>query len=425
MVSHRGTIFLCYSYLMKVSNLKDKKMLILGFGVEGKDTFSFLKKRFPDQRIGIADKNESIEVEGVELHLGEDYLSAVEEYDVIFKTPGIPLEDVPLLDNQELTSHTKFFFQNCPSTIVGVTGTKGKGTTASLINFVLDKKGRDSYLVGNIGQPPLGLLDKAKEDTIFVYELSARQLRDIDRGPDIAVFLNLYRAHQDYYSSMESYKKAKSRIALLQDEEDYFVFNEDDEFVSSLSRRTEAQVIPFGPSNLNSQLPGDYNRYNIGAAVEVLRLLGIEDFSDEIGGFKGLPHRMEFVGEFQGISFYNDSLATIPASTIKGIETLDLGTLILGGHEAGQDFDELIDHVHDVDHIVLFPPVGERIEKKLKEIEYESFSNASSMKEAVDICFEETEKGKAALLSPAAPSFGLFKNYKDRGEQFKRYVHEV
>ncbi len=444
---------------MNLKDLKKEKLLVLGFGKEGKDTYSYLKKHFPDKKIIIADKKElkdfNLEDQRVlkqeKSFLGEKYLEALDESTVVFKTAGIPLGKIKSLVGKEqtITSQDKFFIENCPGKIIGITGTKGKGTTASIVYSILKKSRENVFLVGNIGEPRLKYLDRAEEKSIFVYELSARQLQLLDTGVDIAVFLNFYPAHLDYYKSLEEYKKAKEKIITNQKQESYLIYNHDQKVIRQMAEKSKAKKITFSLKEKKDlslkngwlcfqdkkiikeekiPLKGRFNLSNTLAAIGVAEVLKIKKEKIEKGiiDFTPLPHRLEFVGQFKQIDFYNDSLATLPEPVILALETIkNTQTIILGGYEAGQDFNQLARKIaaSNVENIILFPPTGKRIKEKIKEFSSDkNFFRADSMKEAVRWAYEKTKKGKSVLLSPAAPSFGVFKNYKQRGNLFKKWV---
>ena len=211
--------------------LKDKNIGILGFGREGQSSFRLLKKLFPDKNIGILDQNNQIKIKGksVNTHLGKEYLLALKQYDVVFRSPGISHHKIKkhLNQNTELTSQTKLFFKHCPSQIIGVTGTKGKSTTASLIYSVLKQK-YSSFLVGNIGLPPLDCLAILKPTDKVAFELSSHQLADLTQSPSIAILLNLFPEHLDYYQDFDQYCQAKTNIFKHQSSSDLLIYNSDD-----------------------------------------------------------------------------------------------------------------------------------------------------------------------------------------------------
>ncbi len=372
-------------YAMLLGILKNKKLLlekykdqisilILGMGREGQATKKLLKKF--NIKFSTADTTK------------KDYLG---NYDVIIKSPGIPyLPEIEKAKGQGkiITSATQIFFDLYKGKIIGVTGTKGKSTTASLIYAVLKAGGLDVQIVGNIGKPALQLLN---ENSIVVYELSSFQLADLSSSPHIAVVTNIYQDHLDYHGSFENYKKAKENIFKYQTEKDYLI-----------------------------------KKSGVEAAKEVAKIFKIpqEKINKAISEFKSLPHRLELVGEIKGIKFYNDSLATNPHATIYGLKKLgdDVQTLIAGGFDRGIDYSILgpaIDN-SEIKNLILFPTTGEKIGNAVKK-DINKF-NVSSMKEAVKLAFEKTSPGKICLLSPASASFNMFTDYEDRGNQFKKEI---
>ncbi len=415
--------------------LSSKKVLILGFGREGQNTLLFLQKLFPTKTFGIADKEKnlksltlnfkSLHKKRITLHLGKRYLQSIRRYDIIIKSPGIsPKIVAPFVGRrQKVISQTEFFFDNCSGKIVGITGTKGKSTTSSMIYHILKKVGFKTHLLGNIGKPALSALLRAKSDDIFVYELSSHQLYNLKKSPHIAVFLNIYPEHLDYYRSFKEYARAKANICLWQTKNDYLVYNAGDRLVAGFAKKSEAHKIP---------IRGKYYELDKIAAFRVAKIFGIERKRAEIAleSFKFLPHRLERVGIFRGITFYNDSLSTIPQAAIEAINFLgnDVETLIAGGFDRGVDFKKLAHKILQsrIKTLILFPPSGQRILKAFGRIEdlprRISFFDVKDMKKAVDLCFKHTRKGKICLLSPASPSFGIFKDYAERGNAFKKNV---
>jgi len=414
---------------MNVQELKGKKILIVGFAREGRDTLRFLRTRLPNQVIGIVDEKESLPnlpTKKVQLHLGKDYLKATKNYDVIIRSPGVPLKKVkPYLSKKhQLTSETDIFFSGCQGTIVGVTGTKGKSTTASLINDILQKGGKKVQLVGNIGKPALQYLSKQTADTIFVFELSSFQLEGMKQSPHVAVFLNLYQEHLDHHGSFENYKKAKANITFHQRSSDFLLYNKRDKNILSMVKKSKAQKIPFTKSKADKE---SMFAASIQPAVLVGKLFGIpaKDIKRALKGFEPLPHRLEYLGEYKGIRFINDSLATIPEAAIAALDLTgkQATTLIAGGYDRGVAVAPLVKRIEEssLETLILFPDTGEKILKALRKKPKNVFE-VSSMKEAVQLAYKHTRKGKTCLLSPAASSFNLFKDYEDRGEQFRTYV---
>ncbi len=409
---------------MELKDLKNKKILILGFGREGKDTFLFLKKLFPSKRIGIADKDTKIKAKA-DLFLGKNYLKAIKKYDVIIKSPGIPFKSIPKSYLGKIITQTDLFLANSQGLIIGITGTKGKSTTSSLIYNILKAGGKRAHLIGNIEKPVLSfLLGKNKKD-IFVYELSSHQLYNLKQSPNISVFLNIFPEHLDYYRNFKEYAKAKANITLYQKKEDYLIFNKKDKLVSSFAKKSKANKLP---------IVGDYYELDKAAAKKVGKLLKISPklIKKVIDNFKGLECRMELVGTFKGITFYNDSLATIPEATILAIKSLgsEVETILLGGFYRNISFKSLARKIlkSKIKTVILFPSTGEKIWKEISSLDKKKRIKhffVKNMKEAVELSFKNTSKSKICLLSPASPSFGLFKNYKERGDLFKKYVKRL
>jgi len=426
------------------------RVLILGFGREGIDTFKFLRKVFPKKVLGIADRLKikdlrfKITDKKTRWHLGENYLKALKNYDVIIKSPGIPAKILRKFRraSQIITSQTEIFFENCPGKIVGVTGTKGKSTTASLIYKILKEgaaskeaslaplgRGLKAHLVGNIGKPVLNLLFSATPKDVYVYELSSHQLFNLKKSPQIAVFLNIYPEHGDYYQNFKEYINAKFNIARYQTKNDFLVYNFEDKIVKEIAKKSKTKKIP---------IKGKYYSLDIAAAKAVGKIFKIpaKKIEKSIKNFKGLPHRLEFVGKYkgiEGIEFYNDSLATIPEAPIEAINALgdNLETIILGGFERGQNFENLAKRIleSEIKTLILFPTTGERIWQSIIKLSGERFSAklpkhffVDNMEEAVKLAYQNTKREKICLLSPASASFNLFKDYKERGNLFKKWV---
>jgi len=455
---------------MKIENLRNKSILILGLGREGISTLKFLAKNFPGGKIAIADQlpedKISKEIKNFiqnglvgESFFGKDYLDKICKFDVIIKSPGISPHQKNLREaykSGKVISGTCIFAANCPGMVVGVTGTKGKSTTASIIFEVLKNGGLDVKLVGNIGIPVLDCLDKDNKDKIYVFEMSSHQLLDLRQSPHIAVMTNLYPEHLDYYLSLEGYKQAKFNITRFQGAGDFFIFNQGEKELVDIANSTEAKLLPFSLEKLPNSvvfksydklvyhneeiidkkdisLLGEFNLQNIMPAIIIGKLFEIstEKIKEAIKNFKPLPHRLEFIGIYQRISFYDDSISTIPQTAVAAITALGdkVETLIAGGYDRGIDFTPLAKKIKDseIKNLILFPTTGERIWKAVcrampkVDLRPRKF-DVSSMKEVVSIAFENTGPGKICLLSPASSSFNLFKNYEERGNLFKKYV---
>jgi len=415
---------------MDLNKLKDKQILILGFGREGRDNFWFLRKIFPKKILGIADQKK-IQISKSKFpktiwHLGKNYLQALKYYDAIIKSPGIPKKIIaPFIKNkQKITSQTDIFLENCPGKVIGVTGTKGKSTTASLIYKILKAEGIKAHLVGNIGKPALQPLFSATSKDVYVYELSSHQLMNIKKSPHISVILNIFPEHLDYYRNFKEYVRVKSNITRYQGRKDYLIYNSGNNIVRKIAQKSKAKKIP---------IKGEFSILNKRAAIEVGRIFNIPEkkILKAVNNFKALPHRLEFVDTYKGIKFYNDSLATIPEATILAIETLgkDLQTIILGGFDRGQDFKNLAKIIlkSKIGNLILFPTTGQRIwreteKKRVKNTPRYFF--VDNMEDAVKLAYEYTQRGRICLLSPASASFNLFKDYEERGNLFKKLVRK-
>lgn len=435
---------------MKLKDLEYKKLLILGLGREGLDTFKFLRNVFPKKKLYLADRRnlESFDIDSkklfkkdknIELVLGEDYLKNIKSFDVIIKTPGISLSSINKYLNTKtrLSSQTDIFFENCPGMIIGITGTKGKSTTSSLIYSVLKEAGFKAYLVGNIETPSLSFLSKAKKSDIFVYELSSHQLQGLKNSPHIAIFLNIYPEHLDYYKDMKEYFSAKENIAKFQKKNGYFIFNPKFKKIEKLANTVKSKKIAIDPDKFssffrnNTQFLKITHIDNLSSVLEICKILKIKE--DKIikafKKFKRPSHRLEYVGEFRGIKFYDDSIATIPEAAIFAIDSLgDVETLIVGGFDRGIKHDKLAKRIvkSHIKNLILFPSSGERIWKEVERLDKKGVNHifVDNMKSAVEKCFSLTSGGKICLLSPASPSFGIFKDYKERGDLFKKYIKD-
>ncbi len=370
---------------------------ILGYGKEGVVTEKFLEEKYPQIERMILDQR-----------MDESYLEKQVECDVVIKTPGIPKSKVIV----PFVTATNLFFALNKNFTIGVTGSKGKSTTVSLIFEILKTAGKKVRLIGNIGNPMLGvLLEKVDPDEIFVIELSSYMLDDIEYSPNIAVLLNLFPEHMDYHGGIENYYAAKRKIFAFQKEGDI-----------ALQPPFSHEEIPLNDNEI--PLIGEHNRCNIQIAIKVARLLNVSDEAIRIAlrNFKSLPHRLEFVGTFEGIDFYDDAISTTPESTILAIQSLErVDTIFLGGEDRGYDFQELekVLRQYQVKNIVLFPESGFRI---LQARENMNVFEAKTMESAVDFAFRCTKKGRICLLSTASPSYSLWKNFEEKGALFQSCV---
>lgn len=439
--------------------LDGKNILILGFGREGKSSYSFIKENVQYEKLAIADKNaiansDELEKEGVILHIGEDYLDYMKDYDVILKTPGISLKDIDIEKiRDKITSQTSLFIKHGSEKIIGVTGTKGKSTTSSLIYHILKTAGKKVELVGNIGIPAFDMLENAQDTEYFVYELSGHQLQFIEKSPHISIILNLFEEHLDHFGTYEKYKEAKLNIFKYQKNEDVAIYGEtvenelkedivSDRILVSLDKQKfnnsttikeeeissiykEHEIIIKFPKE--SELCGKHNMYNAMIATTVANILKIdkENIINSLKIFKTLPHRLQKIGIYNNITYIDDSISTIPEATIQAIETiLNVDTVLIGGMDRGIDYTKLIDYIKNNKSIkyILMYETGKRLYDSLKDLNYVVY--IENLKEAVEYAKMNTRSGMTCLLSPAAASYGYFKNFEERGDMFKKYVEE-
>jgi len=412
-----------------------KSVLILGFGKEGHSTFSFLSKHFPECKVGIADQNTRIADEGidVQLHLGQNYLQAINDYDLIIKSPGIMLGDIPESAKEKITSQTDLFLHEFGRQTVGITGTKGKSTTVSLIYHLLKSTGRSALLMGNIGLPAFDFLEKIRKSDLIVYELSAHQLEFVHSSPHIAVLLNLFPEHLDYFRTFERYKQAKLNIFRYQQPGDSAFCGESIpalvricETASDMEKAFSEKIKP-GELLQRTGLKGEHNLKNILLAFKVVTRLGIplSVLPAALSHFKTLPHRLEYVGRFGGIDFYNDSISTVPQSTIAAVRSIDhVDTLILGGFDRGLDYTELVDFLSDTDikYFFFLGKAGEQMLKLFKAKESNQKLYPVDDLAAVFRRLQSLSQISCCLLSPAAASYDQFHNFEHRGDIFKKFA---
>lgn len=406
---------------------KNKKIAIIGAGIEGLDAQKFLKKK--GAKVTILDQKE-----------GDDYLDDLERFDIIVRSPGVYPYKKELLKAKKngvrITTPTHIFFDEFDGQIIGVTGTKGKGTTSTLIYEILKKAKFDVYLAGNIGKPMLELISKLNSKSYVILEMSSFQLIDLPVSPNIAVILNVTSDHMDWHKNQKEYIDAKKNIVKFQNVTDWAVINKEYKSSFGFSKNTKANVMLYSKKILEEEykenliLRGEHNLENIAASVAVAKILNIkkELILKVIRDFKGLEHRLEFVREFNGVKFYNDSFATGPQPTIAAINSFtEDETLILGGSDKGLSYKELgetINSRRNIKNIILIGTTSEKIAKFLdKNLSFSIYHLAfAKMSEIVKKGYDVSKKGSVVILSPASASFDMFENYKDRGNQFKKAV---
>lgn len=444
-----------------VEYLKNKKIAILGLGREGKSTYTFLRSHFPHKSITICDQNEEIKKreddgnDNIIWKLGADYLTGLEEYDLVIKTPGISLKNENIEKwKDKITSQLELLLRFIPIFTIGVTGTKGKSTTSSLVYEVLKQQGKEPILIGNIGKPAFDEIEKMKQGQMVVIEMSSHQLEYMDISPNIAILLNIFEEHLDHYRSFVDYAKAKYHIGEYQTEKDAFLYNADNEeirklyqekplksecyAISRLEKKKEKHTVykkegkiyfdtkEIYEENMPRHLVGEHNLQDIMfvlAVSEILKL-DLKKTQETIQNFMPLPHRMEYVGKYDGVFYYNDSIATIPQATIEAVTALkEVSTLIIGGMDRKIDYTSLIQFLNQstLDFLVCLPDTGWEIAEKVQN-ETMQVVKVKNLEEAVKVAKEKTKKEKICLLSPAAASYGFFKNFEERGDYYKTLV---
>ena len=442
--------------------LENKKILILGFGKEGISTYKFIRKHFQNKKIYIADKtnaNEEIILKdkNVDINFGDNYLDNLKDFDIIMKTPGISFANINIESFKEkIKSQLELFLEFLDVTTIGVTGSKGKSTTSSLIYQILKDQNKDTVLMGNIGVPVFDCIEDIRESTIVVLEMSSHQLEYMDVSPNIAILLNIYEEHLDHYKSIKEYTEAKINIGRFQKNSDYFIYNVDNKIIKECIDEIETlNDIKYEVSyngnlsndnsnkvyikddyiyinenkvyNINDKrnLLGNHNLNNIMFVLAVCNILklNLKKAKETISNFKGLEHRMEYVGKYNNIIYYNDSIATIPEATINSIRALkNVDTLILGGMDRGISYNEFIKFLNSgvVRNLICMPDTGYKIADSLNCSS--NIYKVETLEEAVELSKKITRKDKICLLSPAAASYGFFKNFVEKGNKYKELV---
>ena len=419
--------------------LSGKRILIAGFGREGKSTLRFLQQYMPEAIVGIADKNETafqdIDKERYNLYFGDEYLKASSDYDVVIKTPGISVKDIDI-DFSKITSQTDLFLEAFHNQVIGITGTKGKSTTSTLIYHLIKESGNDAILAGNIGIPILDCVNDINERTIIVYELSAHQLQFINRSPHVGILLNVFEEHLDHFGTFEKYKDAKANVLRYMSDDDVAVVNND--LYKAVSSQSSAVSVDFenysfDDYNINWEdipLLGEHNKMNIKAALCACKSYGlsIEDLIPHLYTFKSLEHRQEYVGIFKGVKFYNDSISTIPQATIAALKTIkNVNFLLLGGFDRGIDYEPLVTYLKEnpLPYILITGRAGQTIKDKLQTAEYKgNILEYTDMESAFVMLKQYAKSGDVCLLSPAAASYDRYKNFEERGRVFKEFANK-
>ncbi len=438
----------------KLVKLNNKKVAILGLGIENSYLISYLLRHKVKCEITVCDfrskkqlgaKYDSLDGR-VSWKLGAEFNHDLHEFDCLFRSPGWILrcpgikEACAVNKSVVVTSPIRYFFELSPTrNIIGVTGTKGKGTTSSLIYSIIKKSGKRVFLGGNIGIAPFSFIDELAPNDWVVLELSSFHLEDMNVSPKIAVFTNFFKEHlspadpnnPNFHGSLAEYWRAKFNIMKWQKKTDKAVINKKLSH-KVLKEKPKSKVVFFGKSNLSSKIIGEHNKENIDAAIKVAEIIGIKDeiINGAVAEFSGLEYRLEFIGKKNDIAFYNDSFATTPESTITALKSFnDKVILIAGGADKGVTFEKLAKEISKkVKSLILLEGDGTpKIENELYKIGHTKVgvSFVSSMVQAVETAYSVARSGDTILLSPATASFGMFKNYKERGRLFNREFNKI
>ena len=424
------------------------KIAIAGYGVEGQENYRYWSQ-WPENEVTIVDESAVSAPEGVPTIIGPEAFGQLQAFDLVIRTAGLAPRKI--VTNGKIWSATNEFFEKCPATIIGVTGSKGKGTTSSLIASILETAGRKVWLVGNIGISALSVLAKIQSNDIVVYELSSFQLWDLQKSPHTAVVLYIEQEHLDVHANMEEYVEAKAQIARHQTQEDILIYNGNNQYAQHIAETSIARKIAY-PSRQTTHIEHGVFYYDETAlcSIEVLQIKGTHNHDNAVAAidaawqftqdiqaietglrsFEGLPHRLAFVRTVNGVDYYDDSIATTPSSATAALNSFEdrHKVIILGGSSKGSDFHELATELtkHNVQAIL----IGDEAQRIAEALQLVGFDKYEIMDNATAASFtrraaELAQPGSVVLLSPAAASFGLFKNYEDRGEQFIAAVNNL
>ena len=452
--------------------IRFRKVAIVGLGVSNLPLMEYLYEKkanvtvFDERDIDSISKDimDKITTYGFGFHFGEDALKNLKGFNVIFRSPSCLPTRKELVDEANngaiVTTEVELLMKMCPCKIVGVTGSDGKTTTTSLINAILKKAGYNTFLGGNIGTPLFTKLSDMKPEDILVLELSSFQLMGMEISPDIAVITNITPNHLNIHKDYEEYIEAKKNIFKYQDEKGVLVLNYDNEITRNCEKEANGKVIFFSSKNkldngyivdedvikecedkirkhiLNVEdviLRGNHNYQNIATAIAATSSLVDMDIAvDAIKEFKPVEHRIEFIRELDGVKWYNDSASSSPSRTLSGINAFKEDIiLIAGGYDKNLDYTPLAKPIIEkVKSLILigqtsgkiFDAVKLELEKENKEIDIHM---CESLEETIKLAKKVAKPGQVVLFSPASASFDMFKNFADRGNQFKELVKKI
>lgn len=429
------------------------RVALLGFDTEGRVSYDYYRAQGAD--ITICDQKTDVQIpEGAQAQLGGSYLDDLDRFDVLVRTAGMPpriiLEKNPEVAGK-ITTQVNEFLRICPTqNVIGVTGTKGKGTTSTLITKLLEAAGKDVYLGGNIGVPPLSFLDELTADSWVVLELSSFQLMDLQSSPHIGVCLMVVPEHLNWHEDMDEYTGAKAHLFAQQTSDDIAIYFADNALSKEIAAAGAGRKLPYYRSpgafvNGNMitidgteicttdelQLLGRHNWQNVCAALTAYWQVDqdIDAARSVLTSFSGLEHRLEFVRALDGVNYYDDSFGTTPETAIVALQAFQQPKIvILGGSDKGAQYDALAQAVQtgNVHLALLIGDQADRIQSALERAGFTDFEpGGSSMEQIVAKARAAAQPGDVVLLSTGCASFGMFANYKDRGNQFKEQVSKL
>ncbi|MBH0165970.1 UDP-N-acetylmuramoyl-L-alanine--D-glutamate ligase [Fictibacillus sp. 7GRE50] len=442
---------------------KNKKILIVGLAKSGFAGAKLLHSF--GAKLTVNDKSpregnveaEKLEKLGIKVVCGDHPLALLDDQlDFIVKNPGIPYQN-PLIKeavkrNIPVYTEVEIAGMISDASIIAITGSNGKTTTTTLIGDMLKNSDKTPIVAGNIGTVFSEVAAESTENDILVAELSSFQLMGTERfKPQISVFLNLFEAHLDYHGSLDEYGKAKAKITENQDSSDYVIYNADDERVTRLMKDSKAQHIPFSVSKKIESgvyveegalyfqerkvimlseivLPGNHNLSNIMAAVAASLLAGatLKQIHQVLTTFPGVKHRLQYVGEFNGRRFYNDSKATNILATNAALSAFEQPVILLaGGLDRGNSFDDLLPSLKNVKAIVTFGQTADKLAETAKQAGIETIKRADNVEDAVPLAYSLSAEEDVILLSPACASWDQYKTFEQRGDMFINSVHKL
>jgi UDP-N-acetylmuramoylalanine--D-glutamate ligase len=431
---------------MSIKEIKNKKIALLGFGIENQALLKYLLKNKITGDITICDKKSLNELpkinKNIKTRLEASFNKNLYEFDIIFRSPGWSLDCPGIREAKnkgtKINSAINLFFEICPSkNIIGVTGTKGKGTTATLLYNIIRANKKSVFLGGNIGIAPFSFIDRIKKDSYVVLELSSFHLEDIKYSPKISVITNIYKEHlspadpknPNYHKSYAEYIEAKLNIGRFQKKTDYLIINRSFEESLIAYKKFVSKKILFQKSETPSKLIGNYYKDNVGAAEVVAKVLRIKKSisNKAIAKFTNMEHRLELVRELNGVRYYDNSFSTTPESSILDLNSFENIILLAGGADKGADFKNFAKEIKKrVKYLALFNGLGtNKLLKELKKLSYQSYKLFNSMGKAVIWSNKQANPGDSVILSTGCASFGLFKNYKERGNLFQINVKKL